>query len=114
MIAIISAASTPGSMSDAFRHAIFLGFVVAMIFGHAPIVSPAILGKPLPFTAMISSRRRVFPLVPPACRLVRSENALSSTGVTARSRGRLAPCTQLCIGGKVRTTGKFSPLRHRA
>ena len=49
MIAITSAASTPGSMYDALLHAIFLGFVVAMIFGHAPIVFPAILGKPLPF-----------------------------------------------------------------
>jgi hypothetical protein len=48
-IAIAGGASTPGSAYDAMLHAIFLGFAVAMIFGHAPIVFPAILGKPLPF-----------------------------------------------------------------
>ena len=38
---------------DAMLHAIFLGFVFSMIFAHAPIIFPAILGKPLPF-------RRIF------------------------------------------------------
>lgn len=32
----------PGSGYDAFTHAIFLGFVFSMIFGHAPIIFPAI------------------------------------------------------------------------
>jgi len=48
-IALATGASTPGPVYDALLHAVFLGFVVAMIFGHAPIVFPAILGKPLPF-----------------------------------------------------------------
>lgn len=30
-------------------HATFLGFVFAMIFGHAPLIFPAILGHPLPY-----------------------------------------------------------------
>jgi hypothetical protein len=30
-------------------HAIFLGFVFSMIFGHAPIVFPAVLGVPLAY-----------------------------------------------------------------
>ncbi len=34
---------------DAWLHAIFLGFVFAMIFGHAPIIFPAVLGVPVPF-----------------------------------------------------------------
>ncbi len=34
---------------DLLLHPIFLGFVMAMIFGHAPIIFPAILGRPLPF-----------------------------------------------------------------
>jgi hypothetical protein len=34
-----------GSFYDAQLHAIFLGFVFAMIFGHAPIIFPAILGR---------------------------------------------------------------------
>ena len=34
---------------DAFLHAVLLGFVFAMIFGHAPIIFPAVLGVPIPF-----------------------------------------------------------------
>ena len=49
LVAVATGASAPGSMYDAVLHAIFLGFVIAMIFGHAPIVFPAILGMALPF-----------------------------------------------------------------
>jgi len=35
---------------DLLLHPVFLGFVMAMIFGHAPIIFPAILGRPLPFS----------------------------------------------------------------
>ncbi len=38
-----------GPLYDAMLHAIFLGFVFAMIFGHAPIIFPAVLGWPMPF-----------------------------------------------------------------
>ena len=38
-----------GPHYDAWLHAIFLGFVFAMIFGHAPIIFPAVLGVPMPF-----------------------------------------------------------------
>ncbi|MEK6715988.1 MAG: hypothetical protein AABZ16_00665, partial [candidate division NC10 bacterium] len=38
-----------GQHYDAWLHAIFLGFVFAMIFGHAPIIFPAVLGVPVPF-----------------------------------------------------------------
>ncbi len=34
---------------DLLLHPLLLGFVMAMIFGHAPIIFPAILGRPLPF-----------------------------------------------------------------
>jgi hypothetical protein len=47
VIAFVSAAAEPGVQYDAILHAIFLGFVVAMIFGHAPIIFPAILGRPM-------------------------------------------------------------------
>src|SRR6185369_1730258 len=40
-----------GPEYDAALHAIFLGFVFPMLFGHAPIVFPAILGRPIPFHA---------------------------------------------------------------
>jgi hypothetical protein len=38
-----------GPRYDAWLHAIFLGFVLSMIFGHAPIVFPAVLGVPLAY-----------------------------------------------------------------
>lgn len=38
-----------GFAYDAMVHAIFLGFVFSMIFAHAPVIVPAVLGVPLPF-----------------------------------------------------------------
>jgi len=38
-----------GPYYDAMLHALFLGFVVSMLFGHAPTILPAVLGVPLPF-----------------------------------------------------------------
>jgi hypothetical protein len=37
---------------DAILHAVFVGFVMSMIFAHAPIIFPAITGKPIPFRAV--------------------------------------------------------------
>ena len=34
-----------GPYYDAMLHTVFVGFVLAMIFGHAPIILPAILGQ---------------------------------------------------------------------
>lgn len=38
-----------GSSYDAYTHAIFIGFVFAMIFGHAPIIFPAIAKIKIPY-----------------------------------------------------------------
>lgn len=38
-----------GRAYDAELHAIFLGFVMSMIFAHAPVIVPSVLGRPLPF-----------------------------------------------------------------
>jgi hypothetical protein len=38
-----------GPYYDAAIHAVFVGFVISMIFGHAPIIFPAILGVPITF-----------------------------------------------------------------
>lgn len=43
-IALLYGAVQAGPIYDAMLHAIFLGFVFAMIFGHAPIIFPAVLG----------------------------------------------------------------------
>jgi len=36
---------TAGFQYDALLHTLFIGFVISMIFGHAPIIFPAVLGK---------------------------------------------------------------------
>ena len=42
-------AQVAGPRYDAVLHAVFVGFVISMIFGHAPIIFPAILGVPINF-----------------------------------------------------------------
>lgn len=34
---------------DASLHTIFLGFVMSMVFAHAPVIAPAVIRKPLPY-----------------------------------------------------------------
>ena len=41
-----------GPVYDAMLHVIFVGFVFSMIFGHAPIIIPALLGVQLSFTPL--------------------------------------------------------------
>jgi hypothetical protein len=43
--------SIAGPFYDAMLHTLFLGFVFAMIFAHAPIILPAVLGGPVPYRA---------------------------------------------------------------
>src|SRR6266498_5016962 len=38
-----------GPYYDAALHTVFVGFVISMIFGHAPIIFPAILGVPISY-----------------------------------------------------------------
>lgn len=42
-------AQVAGPRYDAILHVVFVGFVISMIFGHAPIIFPAILGIPINF-----------------------------------------------------------------
>ena len=43
---------TGGLKYDALLHTVFLGFVISMIFGHAPIIFPAILGLPIRYMSI--------------------------------------------------------------
>jgi hypothetical protein len=45
----VCAALTDGPAYDASLHAVFLGFVMSMVFAHAPVIVPAVLRVPLPF-----------------------------------------------------------------
>ena len=42
-----------GGAYDAELHAVFLGFVMSMIFAHAPVIVPSVLGRPLPFRSYL-------------------------------------------------------------
>ncbi len=41
--------SISGRPYDTMVHALFLGFVMSMVFGHAPVILPAVLRLPLPY-----------------------------------------------------------------
>ncbi|RIK98251.1 MAG: hypothetical protein DCC71_21105, partial [Proteobacteria bacterium] len=48
-LALAFGAPQAGPHYDAILHALFLGFVFAMIFAHAPVIFPAVAGRPIPF-----------------------------------------------------------------
>jgi len=49
LLTLVFEPSAAGPRYDAILHALFLGFVMAMIFGHAPIIFPALLARPMRF-----------------------------------------------------------------
>lgn len=49
MLLLYFGALYAGPYYDAALHVIFVGFVISMIFGHAPIIFPAILGVPITY-----------------------------------------------------------------
>lgn len=49
LLALFAGGVMSGPVYDAMLHALFLGFVFAMIFGHAPIIFPAVIGIPIYF-----------------------------------------------------------------
>ncbi len=49
LLGLLSPNLMPGSSYDAFLHAILVGFVFSMIFGHAPVIFPAVAKVRLPY-----------------------------------------------------------------
>ncbi len=49
VVALVMPELTVGVGADAFLHAFFLGFAFSMVFGHAPIIFPSVLGWRIPF-----------------------------------------------------------------
>lgn len=49
LLLLIRWPQSSGFVYDATLHAFFVGFVFAMIFGHAPVIFPAVLGLPARF-----------------------------------------------------------------
>jgi hypothetical protein len=46
---VVGGTGGAAAVYDARLHAIFLGFVISMVFGHAPVIIPAVLRVPLPY-----------------------------------------------------------------
>lgn len=55
VLALVYGGMSAGPFYDAILHSLFLGFVLAMIFGHAPIVFPAVLGLPIRYSPWLYS-----------------------------------------------------------
>lgn len=54
-LAIVFGAVSSGIYYDAVLHSLLVGFIISMIFGHAPIIFPAVLGLPIRFTPLFYS-----------------------------------------------------------
>ncbi len=50
VVALTYGGVTAGFIYDAWLHALFVGFVFSMIFGHAPVILPAVLRVPLGYS----------------------------------------------------------------
>ncbi len=50
VLALLRGGVVAGPVYDAMLHALFLGHVFTMIFGHAPIIFPAVLGLPIHYS----------------------------------------------------------------
>ncbi len=50
-VSIVQGGVLAGPAYDAMLHTLFVGFAMSMIFGHAPIILPAILGIPVSYRA---------------------------------------------------------------
>ncbi len=49
LLALFYGSIAAGPLYDAVLHAVFVGFVFSMIFGHAPVIFPSVLGVPLAY-----------------------------------------------------------------
>lgn len=50
---LIGGAAVGGARYDTVVHAVFLGFTLSMIMAHAPVILPAVLRRPLPYSPVL-------------------------------------------------------------
>lgn len=53
VIWLIAGRPVSARLYDAVVHGVFLGFGMSMIMAHAPIIFPAVIGRPLPYRALM-------------------------------------------------------------
>ncbi len=49
-LALYAGGAAAGMLYDAMLHAVLIGFIMLMVFGHAPIILPALLKQPVSYT----------------------------------------------------------------
>ncbi|GIX49397.1 MAG: hypothetical protein KatS3mg131_3608 [Candidatus Tectimicrobiota bacterium] len=112
-LALYAGAVAAGPRYDAVLHAVFVGFVFAMIFGHALVIFPAVLGRPLPYGPHFFA-----PLVLlHASLLLRLASDLGGWGA-GRQWGGLGNALAIAgflglVGQAVRRGGRLTPARLR-
>ena len=52
ILRLIYGGASGGFYYDAILHAVLIGFIMSMIFGHAPIIFPSVLGRPLTYRSI--------------------------------------------------------------
>ncbi len=81
LAALLFGPQVAGPRYDVMLHAVFLGFVFSLVFGHAPIIFPAVLGLPINYRPLLYA-----PLI-----LLHASLALRlASGLAGFSAGRLA------------------------
>lgn len=55
VLAIAHGAVLAGFVYDVLLHAVFVGFVISMIFGHAPVIFPAVTGRAIAYSPLFYS-----------------------------------------------------------
>ncbi|TDE36447.1 hypothetical protein [Actinomadura sp. 6K520] len=84
-----------GGLNDAALHAVFLGFVMSMVFGHAPVILPAVLRVRLPYHPVLYA-----PLVLlHASLVVRVAGDLGGSAALRTAGGVLGEVSLLLFGG---------------
>lgn len=51
---LLGGPATSGAPYDAVIHAVFLGFTLSMVMAHAPVILPAVLRRPLPYSPVLA------------------------------------------------------------
>jgi hypothetical protein len=93
LIATVTGVDEPGPVHDALLHAVFLGFVVSMVFGHAPIVFPAVTGRPMPFRSAFYAPLTILH----GSVIVRLVGDLSETAAAYRASGGMLNAVALAV-----------------
>ncbi|MFA1538286.1 hypothetical protein [Actinomadura monticuli] len=91
------AAGRPAStgLYDAALHAVFLGFVISMVFGHAPVILPAVLRVRLPYHPLLYAPLALLH----ASLVVRVAGDLAGVSAARTTGGVLGEVSLLLFGG---------------